>query len=531
MKLVIVLVFFYFSHLIWAFPYFTGPPIFNPMFSASPLSLLAGQELIAFCSYPLNTAACLQDWSSQAVPLSVYQNGQAGMEYYMPAFIDGGVSDIDPRGHEDWTLFMDRISKASSPDYERFFYQHKEDNERYIIVEQKKSGETSFRKAQSVLVRAEDIEQGVNDQNQPVLQTSRETLALPATTKEVKPGCFVIDKPEERTEASYCLDCYTQETKNEALAELFQDPQFQNHLAQYMLKVKNSSRHKVRNQVHPSMHGESSIEKICSPEKSVDSIIRNFNRTCPAPYKNNFEKFFQDSYCQSCKAGVPPELMFAMMSIESAGNCPADVESRYEESAGLFQVNSRVHSCTDHRSGKTFRKGTSANLQCLKNPVNSLNKGLNILIKHYREVNPSGVSRQEVSCSNPSHWVSLETEQRDKWRRAVAAYNGGPGWVTRAIKTAKEKKALTESTAYLPGSDSSSYKNSPDSWENVRTYFFLEKLLKSNTIGTGRQIKFTISNVAHTEAVLGRSVQGASPAMVDIWSQYIKDKKNFSCPE
>ena len=124
-----------------------------------------------------------------------------------------------------------------------------------------------------------------------------------------------------------------------------------------------------------------STQKICDPKSSLAEIIKNFEQSCPKSY-NNFNEFVEKTQCEYCKKGVPPEVMMAMISIESAGKCPAELRNPREISVGLCQINSKVHQCRDLK-GKTYRIRTRDNQRCFKNPINSCNKGTDILAEYY----------------------------------------------------------------------------------------------------------------------------------------------------
>ena len=296
------------------------------------------------------------------------------------------------------------------------------------------------------------------------------------------------------------------------------------------------------------------IGKICEPGKALEQIVSRFNQTCRP--KHSFDRFFSDMYCQSCEAGIPPEIMPSMMSIESAGRCVALLENKREASIGLFQINSKEHSC------KGNRKGSDANKRCLLEPANNLEYGIKVLEKHYNELNDpplaarGGGSVKAGVCSDAKPWSERSAKEKDKWRRAVSGYNGGSGWVDRAIQSVegavdKSGKAKgrdpRQSTDDLEGTHKKGLENrakkSRVSWEELRLYFFMEKLIPGNTKSTGRHISLTVSNIAHTEAVLGRgSLSGgarfdgarsdgaASFGLADYWERFIQEKKPFSCP-
>ena len=366
------------------------------------------------------------------------------------------------------------------------------------------------------------------DQIEATYTVSRDTQALPAGTKKVKPDCFVINRQEEETEAGFCVNCVRDENNN-VLNSLVENQGFLSSLQNYLQKVAVSSESKVTKQ---TVIQKSGVQKICSPEISLKAVIDNFNKTCsPA---NDFEDFFKKAYCQSCQKGAPVEIMMSMMSIESAGRCSALAQNELEASSGLFQVDGKQHQCRDKETGLTYSKATHSNLQCLKNPINNLTKAIDILVDHYDQTNPKPLSKGQ--CKS---WISLNSKERDSWRRGVSAYNGGPDWVTRAIKSARDTRTLS-GTSYLleahKRANLSEEKNDTASWEQLRLFYFIEKLSPNNSGGhhglpecnsflekdqggTGRRLCLTVSNLAHTEAVLGREVKG-SMGMVEIWSQY-----------
>ena len=366
----------------------------------------------------------------------------------------------------------------------------------------------------------------ISEQENVVFTVSRDTYALSSAVKEVQPGCVIINRQEEKTEAGFCAECVRSEEDSTVLSSLIENQQFLDSLKGYLVKVKAFAKDKIAKQ---TFSNESEIQKICSPEISLKLIIKNFINTCSADFKDFFEK----AHCQSCKKGIPVELMMAMMSIESAGRCPATANNSLEQSAGLFQIDNKQHSCTDEE-GRTYQKNTKPNLQCLRNPVNNLNKSVDILANYYDRTNSKKISKGQ--CKN---WINLKPEERDSWRRSVSAYNGGPAWIMRAIRSARNIKTISD-TSYLPSSQSNGQeKHDKASWEDLRMFFFIEKLspgnrgsgqlpecssfLEKDNRGTGRRLCLTVSNVAHTEAVLGREIKG-SVGIVEMWSQY---KKNF----
>ena len=227
------------------------------------------------------------------------------------------------------------------------------------------------------------------------METRRDTSALPTNVVEVggeDSGCFMIEKKEvkdnetkvKNTEADFCFECIEKDRNKSVLSSLIGEEGFLKSTLDYLKKVTKKTRKKV--QAQTVIQGDA-VTKICSPEKSLKAIIKNFNRTCPSPYKNNFEKFLKTAYCESCERGIAPEIMMSIMSIESAGRCKAVGSSANERSVGLFQVNSRVHSCRNQQ-GEVYKKRTKANLKCFKDPINNMNSSLDILRCSYDSVNP-----------------------------------------------------------------------------------------------------------------------------------------------
>lgn len=355
-----------------------------------------------------------------------------------------------------------------------------------------------------------------------------EQRKTPKATDDSKPGCIEFNQSAEaKTEAGFCFECVKDEGDS-VLPSFIENKTFVSVLNKYLGEV--ASKGKTILTGKKVLLGNPT-QKICDPQVSLAEIRKNFEQSCPKPH-NDFNKFVKKTQCEYCKKGIPPEIMMAMISIESAGECPASLKNSREASMGLCQVNSKDHKCTDMK-GKTYEEGTSANQKCFKNPISSCNKGAELLVKNYDQVNG-----KKPSCKS---WGYLGVTERDAWRRSVSAYNSRSGWVTRGIKSIRDPRTL-KSTKYLEYSHrktDSKYKTDNMPWELLRVAYFVEKITqgvkrnKTDCIkeategGTGRRISCTISNLAHTEAVLGRSVK---KGMVDIWALYFKDpKNNVSC--
>ena len=470
--------------------------------------LLQGTQIIPLCN-SINPLLCITQWGYQALPLAYQQSGALPQyQSYLPTFVPSGTTvNEDPAESDDWEMFtLPLILDSEDRSSDRTFYRNKWDHDHIRVVQQNPTGEKQILDGKVNLIAEKDIENKDGD-----FVITRETEALPATVKEVKAGCFVIDKQETNTEAGFienCRECLSQR-EDPVLSVLATDPDFVQNLDEKHKEVARSAAHKVAVQTTGS--GDATT-KICSAEHSLSAIINNFNTTCPGISFNNF---FKKAYCESCKKGIPPEIIMAMMSIESGGRCglpPGTIGRKGEQSIGLFQIESNSHQCGNHQIG------SPENRKCLRDPFNNLNKAVEILFDHYGDVNP-----QSPDTSQCSSWLNLDTTQRDAWRRGVSAYNGGPGWVNRATESSRNVKTLTD-TRYLVGKHrqtNSIYKNDTVDWEKLRVYYFIERLSPGNTTGTGRNDKLkqadgstldlTVSNIAHTEAVLGRNVATAAP--------------------
>ena len=254
------------------------------------------------------------------------------------------------------------------------------------------------------------------------------------------------------------------------------------------------------------------VGKLCGEEGMLSTVINNFKKSCG----REFSDFLPKLYCDSCRSGILPDVMLSMMTAESLGKCNAlnKGQGTAEASVGLFQVDATQHQCRRNNIG------TSANEECLYDPINNLFYGKKILSEFYNQVNPNV---GENMCFKS--WKDIPVEKRDAWRRAVSAYNGGPGWVNRAVESVeniKFKKGKNLRGTHKNNILTGVAKQSKTDWETLRMYYFKEKLHGRN----GRDIQFTISNIAHVEAIFGREKEGSHPALIDAWSEYIQEYVN-----
>ncbi len=416
-------------------------------------------------------------------------------------------------------------SSAAAPKIKPKFYRNKSNPDMVRVVEIDDRGRRKVMEGKIAFVDISDIER--NDEGE--YTTAKTTSALPTSVKEVQPGCFVIDKSQTETEASVCGTC--DKEKEPVLSVLAEQKEFIEKLKKELNQVNSKVKDKIEKKLIKSSGDpqRSSLDeftqKICHPHISLQVIISNFNSSCPHPYKNNFNKFFKETYCQACQQGVPPELMMSMMAVESSGYCKASNQSLKEHSIGLFQIDSEQHVCPRKKSGMS-------NAQCFQNPVTNMQTSIKILKNTYKNSNP-----QSIPGGQCKPWTKTTLSERNQWRRTVSSYNAGSLWLSRAIYSIRDERTIG-STKYLSFKHKDSkdlneykkllmneYKNHEASWEELRVYYFVEKLSLGNKTGSGREMKYTRSNVIHTEMVLGREVKGTPPGLVEVWGEYVRKNK------
>ena len=265
----------------------------------------------------------------------------------------------------------------STPEVRQTFYRHKSDPNRILMVREDESGGREVQEGQIVFVSEEalisedeenaqptqnptsppakkeetapakksqtkaepaekkdvktgkpesqnQVEEAVPTQN---VKTKKETVAVPATTGPAKPGCMELSE-ETQTEAGFCFDCRLDETEDPVLSTLLKEEGFMDALTKRLAQVAKTTKKRISGKVGQF---EDLTDKICSPEQSVRAIIKNFKKSCPSPYKNNFKEFLEKAHCDSQEKGIPTEIMMAMMSIESAGQCARKMSVKMKE--------------------------------------------------------------------------------------------------------------------------------------------------------------------------------------------------------
>ncbi len=243
---------------------------------------------------------------------------------------------------------------------------------------------------------------------------------------------------------------------------------------------------------------------------STANVMINVERTC------NIDEFKDKMISASRLNLVPPELMFPMMHAESSGSCDAvNYEQNGTVSVGLFQINSD--------SSKYSYCGTSypnrfKDPKCLENSETNINEALRIIRSKYKVVN-------EQDPPVLKAWDLMSERERDYWRKAVAAYNGGQGYVYQAYNDIMSfnKKYGTDLDA--------------DDWRNRRLFFFRRGLEANgakyfnNPFKYRRSLANAISNVTHTEVILGVEPLTSSayqgPGLIERWTGYLSTTSHY----
>jgi len=239
--------------------------------------------------------------------------------------------------------------------------------------------------------------------------------------------------------------------------------------------------------------------KICHGSSIIEPIKNNLERTCGTI---SFEEYISDILvCESCKHEIPPAAMLAMMSLENDGKCFRSGDDK--KSRGLFQINTTFHKdigiCSSQQK-RQIQKSSLAQLkagpQCLENPVINTKKSIEILKSSYKSVNGS---KSAFSCQSPN----MDTHQTNRWRKAIAGYNGGPGHVKR-LKNMQKPEAISKKQW-----------DKMNEWEKIRVQYFFYK--KANPTVRMR-------NLAHVETALGST--GNSTNQMNLFNSWTKSLGN-----
>ena len=551
--------------------------VVNPNWQNPVIPLDKGAQITPLCD-SLNNTACIKQWAHIARPFAVTLEGDKlpSMEYYLPSIVFDTQLPSNTKMDGNWKEYTP--SAPGSTVRMKKYYTDQSGRIRQVIVDNEgkvkkiaeggivfvpvskvivsgvsAKGEIEKKRLESPTAIDEAGEQNVPNrtttEKSPTPAPSQErldvrlnestaTVAGKASSPAQKSsGCIKIDKEARNSnpqDADFCVEC--NEHLSKSLHQVaVRDRNFKETLGELLdavvvgskkFKVSGSQR-RIKGKI---MKGGT----ICSPDKALAGVIRNFNKGCRPIKFDDF--FFPDAYCQSCDKQIPAEVALAVATVESAGDCSAKNE-RDEGSMGLFQVDFNKHSCNGHQIG------TKANKTCLLNPSNSLEYGIEKLNENYNAVNP----KRAKSNSCPQ-WTDLSSTERDRWRRAVVSYNGGVGWMDRTVQSVEGdyKGGKSEGRDVFKdtredlnwghrGKFKGRAKKSTASWEELRVYHFMEKLIPGNKPKnlrkkTGKAMHNTLSSLAHTETVLGREVKDTPPGLVEFWSQYVHERQPLTCP-
>jgi hypothetical protein len=246
--------------------------------------------------------------------------------------------------------------------------------------------------------------------------------------------------------------------------------------------------------------------------RDPSSTARNYKSTCAGSFEDFKKEIVQVGQLQK----IPVEILTSIMHIETAGRCSGiHTPVSRGPNVGLFQVNTNstpVARCnpwqmTALKNVKTVTQLHNGALKCLDNPVVNLAEAAQILRAKYAHVNTQ-------KQPEPGRWDQVTPKAHDEWRKAIAAYNGGQGYVYQSY---------FDIVAY---NEKNGTQLDPDSWE-VRRVFFFRKVLdrKTDQLYFANAQKFRrglgqiLINIAYVESISGRESKPdeSSYAMVMQW--------------
>lgn len=233
--------------------------------------------------------------------------------------------------------------------------------------------------------------------------------------------------------------------------------------------------------------------------KNLNTLATSFEKSCnagtPTKKYSDFLKIIDKEL-----NGNPEmrDLLISKLAIESRGLCFNNrPEHNGSKSIGLFQINtksSKYKTCSSEQNSQIRNASFTElenNYQCLDNPIVSLRESTRIL-KQKEQALFQGSEKFDINK------VSLE----DKQKLLVAAYNGGE---THVLSARRNLVKFVEHNR----SKGVEVNLNPNSWEDLKVFFFRGALNENEqriAFGEYRKSKrtndFTISNIAHTEALV-----------------------------
>jgi len=244
---------------------------------------------------------------------------------------------------------------------------------------------------------------------------------------------------------------------------------------------------------------------------AANNIVKNFNKTC-AP--TSFDVFLEVLLKMSKKNNVPADLLLGLMTQESSGRCgSSNKEGDGSKSVGLFQLNTGTTTQNGTTTSKSCGddKNSLLNPECLENPFQNLSEAIRVLKKKYKTVNNSYPDGGEIKFKDHTF------DQRNSWRKAIAAYNGGEGYIFQAYRDIQ--KFNKEHGLNIDA----------DNWE-VRKIFMLRKALEDKSgrlLSKDKSFKYrrseenTIGNLRYVEAIISSEKGDQTYNQASKWESYL----------
>lgn len=242
---------------------------------------------------------------------------------------------------------------------------------------------------------------------------------------------------------------------------------------------------------------ENKNQRNVTNRRSAKRGIVRFDSSCPI----KFDDFQPELERVSAEQRIPEELLLSVMHLESGFRCHLGrAEDDASHSVGLFQINTRssnIPRCSEPQLEvirvTTNVKGLRDNeLRCLENPLVNLEEAARLLRNKYSAVN----SRKQPASGS---WETMTSGERDSWRLALAAYNGGEAYVYQAFFDIQDYN------------DRHGTQLDANDWE-TRRVFFLRRTLDRDTqeayfsqeMRYKRAFKNILINMAYVESMVGR---------------------------
>ncbi len=274
--------------------------------------------------------------------------------------------------------------------------------------------------------------------------------------------------------------------------------------------------------------------------KSFSALINTFCRSCNGVDIGDFVKYLEQ---RARSENVPPEIMLAIALRESNGDCNAGGDG--DSSFGLFQLNTKNSTCLKKCNGGLLSKVNADQMKlvckngkhrkeynhrssaaphicirpsspdpkiCLNNPYCNFEEAFYLLKGEKWSIGNRG-NRQKPEVKN---WIDMSSENRNKWRNAIIAYNGAAA-LRAAESSMRANERLMRNELKMEG------KPLLDNWE-IKRMFFIKQYLKA------KYPRDIIHNLAYVESITGREKKGGlANSSICQWIQFRKNNKQLSC--